>query len=136
MVSERFLRCMGQWNRDTYGPISEGVTGSDGGGGRLMSVGVVIVEGPRSDRSRAGPWICVSCVSFDRKVSPFCLVIQESVCWLWRMRHTCGSHPPERYEAVSSVKSALCSPVSALCPSLEQAVNRPSVGRLWRCSCR
>lgn len=26
-----------------YGPISDGVTGSEGGGGRLISVGVVIV---------------------------------------------------------------------------------------------
>lgn len=28
---------------ETYGPISDGVTGSDGGGGRLMSVGVDIL---------------------------------------------------------------------------------------------
>lgn len=27
----------------SYGPISDGVTGSEGGGGRLISVGVVIV---------------------------------------------------------------------------------------------
>lgn len=63
---------MGQWNRDTYGPISEGVTGSDGGGGRLMSVGVVMLKVLKAigNRSRAEPWICVSCVSsFDRKVS-------------------------------------------------------------------
>ena len=30
--------------RATYGPISEGVTGSEGGGGRLMKVGVDIVR--------------------------------------------------------------------------------------------
>lgn len=27
----------------SYGPMSEGVTGSEGGGGRLIRVGVVIV---------------------------------------------------------------------------------------------
>lgn len=28
---------------ESYGPISEGVTGSEGGGGKLIKVGVVIV---------------------------------------------------------------------------------------------
>ena len=30
---------------ETYGPMSEGVTGSEGGGGRLISVGVDISTG-------------------------------------------------------------------------------------------
>lgn len=32
------MRC----DQRTYGPISDGVTGSEGGGGRLIKVGVVI----------------------------------------------------------------------------------------------
>ena len=31
------------WRREAYGPRSEGVTGSEGGGGRFMRVGVDIV---------------------------------------------------------------------------------------------
>lgn len=37
------LQCK-QGTRISYGPISDGVTGSDGGGGRLMRVGVDIVR--------------------------------------------------------------------------------------------
>lgn len=51
---------MGQWNRDTYGPISEGVTGSDGGGGRLMSVGVVMLKVPevmKAEQSRGSVYL-------------------------------------------------------------------------------
>ena len=34
----------GTRNQRSYGPMSDGVTGSEGGGGRLISVGVVIVK--------------------------------------------------------------------------------------------
>lgn len=30
-------------NQGSYGPMSDGVTGSEGGGGRLISVGVVMM---------------------------------------------------------------------------------------------
>ena len=50
---------------ETYGPMSEGVTGSDGGGGRLMRVGVdirldgMMVEG---DVGKARLWRnCMDC---------------------------------------------------------------------------
>lgn len=38
----RFVRCYSGRDR-TYGPISEGVTGSEGGGGRLIRVGADIL---------------------------------------------------------------------------------------------
>lgn len=34
---------VGVEKESSYGPISDGVTGSEGGGGRLISVGVVIL---------------------------------------------------------------------------------------------
>lgn len=35
--------CQQTRNQGTHGPMSEGVTGSEGGGGRLIRVGVVIL---------------------------------------------------------------------------------------------